>query len=270
MGITVKVEFIGPETAKMYLAAMVSNYRTKRRIHVEQYVRKIETGQWNEGASVIRFDINGKLIDGQHTLEAIIQSGVAATVVVIRGMVNADGVDSGLGRRGSDALAEYPDARKRASYIRAIHVQPSAGNIDHIYPADYRILNAIYEPTITWCCEQFNTHSTFSQAPVVAAFGRALMVKPALSDRLQVAIQKCIGLSFDKEDETLRLLVRYVMTDKGSAGCASKIKYLKAANAIQLWLNHARVSKLICPSKDPFPKPIQYIEKLRKCGLKGE
>ena len=53
---------------------MKTNRKLRPRL-VERYATEMSSGHWKAGASTIKFNSDGELIDGQHRLNAIIQSG---------------------------------------------------------------------------------------------------------------------------------------------------------------------------------------------------
>ena len=78
-----KVETIGAQTAKKYLATMGRN-RLKRGRLKQRYQDAMRAGQWKLTGESIKFNTKGELIDGQHRLEAVIETGVEITILVCR------------------------------------------------------------------------------------------------------------------------------------------------------------------------------------------
>lgn len=78
-------EVITPEIAKQYLARNVANNRSVSKSKVQDYVKKMRNGDWGESHQGMAFDVNGRLIDGQHRLHAIVASGITLVVLVARG-----------------------------------------------------------------------------------------------------------------------------------------------------------------------------------------
>lgn len=98
-------ETITPAMARKYLEANYNN-RPIRGSWVDELVGKILRGQWEFTHQGIAFDVTGRLVDGQHRLMAIAQSGVACDALVTRDL--ADGVyrniDAGKSRSLSDRI----------------------------------------------------------------------------------------------------------------------------------------------------------------------
>ena len=81
-----KYETITPNIAGVYLSKNTSkNYRhsTSR---VSRYANDMKRGAWDLNGENIKFDINGELIDGQHRLRAIVESGMTVVIAVQRGV----------------------------------------------------------------------------------------------------------------------------------------------------------------------------------------
>ena len=74
MTIEVNTQSIGPDQPKAILATNLKN-RDLSQSFVNRYASDMANGKWSDGASMIRIDTNGNLQDGQHRLEAILQSG---------------------------------------------------------------------------------------------------------------------------------------------------------------------------------------------------
>ncbi len=75
MAIVNSVEVIGPTEAATMLGEATTNRRMSA-AHLLMLTRAMEEGAWDENeGSPIRFDVNGNLCDGQHRLQAVINSG---------------------------------------------------------------------------------------------------------------------------------------------------------------------------------------------------
>ena len=104
--IEMKVESITPEIAAEMLLCNVSNRPASKAV-IAQYARDMKSGNWDVTGESIKFDADGKLLDGQHRLRAVIASQTSIESVIIRGLCdNARLVmDTGKGRTTRDALA---------------------------------------------------------------------------------------------------------------------------------------------------------------------
>lgn len=104
--IVVEQVIIGPVEAKQLLEENRHN-RNLRPSKVDQYARDMIAGNWHASAETIKFDWNGRMIDGQHRLNAIIVANVKVPMMVARGLnpQTQTVIDAGAKRSPADALS---------------------------------------------------------------------------------------------------------------------------------------------------------------------
>lgn len=76
---------VTPQLAAEFLEKNANN-RSLSNAVVEHYAMQMRSGKWIANGETIKFGSNGELVDGQHRLQAIIQSGVTVTMVVVTGV----------------------------------------------------------------------------------------------------------------------------------------------------------------------------------------
>ncbi len=103
--VTHKTMTVEPDQAEKWLEKNVAN-RTLRPSRVREYAQAMTEGKWLYTADPIRFDEDGRLIDGQHRLMAVVKSGQPIEMHVVRGLAREaqDKVDTGAIRTAADAL----------------------------------------------------------------------------------------------------------------------------------------------------------------------
>ncbi len=125
--ITPKVERITPKKAE-YLLRDNDHNRNLSQVVVDQYANAMRRGEWREnGASIV---LSGrKLLDGQHRLQAVIDSNIPQNFVVVRG-VAGDAfatVDTGNRRMLADVFSienhKYPNVLAVAVNMHAAFTQ---------------------------------------------------------------------------------------------------------------------------------------------------
>ena len=84
-GLTVSVDIINPAEAKAYLKNNAMHRKIKQK-RVDLYINEMVDGRWKLNGKALIFDSNGRLLNGQHRLSAVVQSDVPLTTVVIRGV----------------------------------------------------------------------------------------------------------------------------------------------------------------------------------------
>lgn len=97
---------INPALAEKLLGHNVNNRGIRRRM-VVTYARDMEAGLWRLAGSPIVFAADGTLLDGQHRLLAVIESGCTIEFLVIYGVERAAQpvLDTGAKRSFADVLA---------------------------------------------------------------------------------------------------------------------------------------------------------------------
>lgn len=101
----VTVEKITPKLAKEMLEGNTQNRNLRKRV-VEQYAADMTAGMWSDQGDPIRINGDGTLLDGQHRLHAIVESGVQQKMVVVRGVSKKAilTMDTGARRTLADVL----------------------------------------------------------------------------------------------------------------------------------------------------------------------
>jgi hypothetical protein len=104
-GPTYEIVEITPALAKEWLQRNTHNRNLRERV-VNGYAADMKAGAWVEDGQSIKFSDTNVLLDGQHRLAAIAQSGVTVRVLVVRGLPDntQDTMDTGAKRRMSDVL----------------------------------------------------------------------------------------------------------------------------------------------------------------------
>lgn len=97
--ILVSIEHIDAEAAAAYLATQTRN-RKLRAANLKRITTALRTGEYHFTPDSIAFDTGGHLIDGQHRLHGIVQTGIPMVTFVMRGFPPAtqDNLDLGSGR----------------------------------------------------------------------------------------------------------------------------------------------------------------------------
>lgn len=113
-GANVATEESDPETfwetidrtqARIYLEENDINRSMRPRV-VNAYAGDMQRGEWMVTGETIKFSKTGELLDGQHRLQAIYESGFAQRLLVVRGLEPATRtvIDTGAPRSAADAL----------------------------------------------------------------------------------------------------------------------------------------------------------------------
>lgn len=103
--LNISEQIITPQMAKEWLAHNTHNRRLSKRL-VSLLARDMASGNWQLNGDAIRFNGDGMLIDGQHRLMAIVESGQKVKSLVITGLPKRvqETVDMGRKRSPGDVL----------------------------------------------------------------------------------------------------------------------------------------------------------------------
>ena len=85
LGLEVTVETITPEMAEQYLG-FNHQHREIKSSKVDKLASAMIEGDWQLNGKTIVFDKDGKLLNGQHRLTAVVLSGQPLTTLVVRGI----------------------------------------------------------------------------------------------------------------------------------------------------------------------------------------
>ena len=121
------IEIITPEMAKAYLLRNKSNRKVSRQ-HVARLARCMKAGKFRLTHQGIAFDEDGNMIDGQHRLLAIIESGCSIQMSVARGV------------KPEDKLLIDIQSRPR-SYSDALSIERGTDSIKQLVAACRLLIN---------------------------------------------------------------------------------------------------------------------------------
>lgn len=130
---TFEVVTLTPELAGEWLALNLRN-RPKKPRKIEMYARDMTNGLWRFTGEAVKFDSEGRLIDGQNRCYAVIESGVSIQVLVVRGLDpnTQEVMDSNAVRSSRDALAMHGfDNPKDLAATVLVHDLYNRGVFEH-------------------------------------------------------------------------------------------------------------------------------------------
>jgi hypothetical protein len=103
MNLTATVETVTPQRAAEWLVKNTHN-RPEKPGAIRRYVLDMVAGQWDLNGESIKFNGDGRLLDGQNRLRACIEAGTSFRTVVVRGATGQETIDMGVPRRLADIL----------------------------------------------------------------------------------------------------------------------------------------------------------------------
>jgi hypothetical protein len=99
----ITIEVVTPQEAARMLGTMKGNRALRQRV-VQRYAREMIAGKWLLNGESVKIARDGRLIDGQHRLNAVVLAKVPVQMCVVRG-VDAGAMvtlDTGVGRTFAD------------------------------------------------------------------------------------------------------------------------------------------------------------------------
>ncbi len=129
------IESIGPKLAAEYLRSNAENRKISK-VTVRRYAGDMRRGEWVVNGEAIKFDEHGRLMDGQHRLLAIVESGATIDIAVFRDVARDTfkTLDSGKIRSPSDSLSALgrPNPNELGAALRLLVHYQSDSWTDHM------------------------------------------------------------------------------------------------------------------------------------------
>jgi len=104
--ITARVETITPEIAKQLLEVNTNNRKVSQ-ANTRKIEEALEAGEWQVSGQTIIISETGRLLDGQHRIHAVLNTGISMEHLVCRGIKDEafKVIDTGKNRSGGDVLS---------------------------------------------------------------------------------------------------------------------------------------------------------------------
>lgn len=256
-----RVESVTPALAQQWLARNFKNNRPLRRQKVERLAEDMRAGRWLLTHQSIAFNHDGELIDGQHRLAAVVESGATVSMLVFFN-VPMDGVeliDCGDRRTDLDALVvggvKTAD-RHRVAVARAVYengrISPTP-----LSRSVFREFFLRHKEAVGFAVDSTRGNPPLmGGAPVMAPIARAWYSQDR--DRLaEFADQVRTGVGPRDEDNAGTTLFRFIASHKQQFNAARgrAIVYRKATAALAAFLEHRPCSRLYEMHPSPFAIP---------------
>lgn len=260
--ITTKWVYVTPNVAKEFKARMGKNRNPMASI-TRKYARDRLSGNWYTTHQGIAFNADGELIDGQHRLESIIDSGVPCYMLVTTGIAREamKAMDKGAVRTAAHSLQIVGHAlgSSRAVAIARRMIVGTGGN------RSYQISDMLLMEFIDLNFDAIDftiTHVIERHCPAVVAgcIARAYWHYDSI-DLARFCQALCDKVPFNETEERDRapaLLRQAVALSRGKTGAhfAKLALYNKTQEAIKDWMAGKAKSELRGRIKeDLFPLP---------------
>lgn len=137
------LEAVTPEKAREWLVNNTKN-RPINQTLVARYVQAMQNDQWELNGETVKFADNGRLLDGQHRLMAVVESGVTIYTFVVRGLPEEvfDTIDCGKVRTIADTLNldGATNATQLGIVLRLLYVHDQFGSVQELNNSMARLI----------------------------------------------------------------------------------------------------------------------------------
>lgn len=215
-----------------------SQNRRLRKARVELYARVMTRGQWRVTHQGIAIDRTGRVVDAQHRLHAIIESGVSVWMLMVEGAdpLTRLSVDNHVPRTAADSLGliRGEDFRLKGAIVNVIRTGLYL-RTEKLTSDELADLIDKYERGLSWISSVPRPTGRLGIAPVLGAFVYAY---PAAPEIVATAYQEYTEGSVTASEPMGRLR-EFVLGDSSSRSGSALIRtevFRKTLSAI-----HARV-----------------------------
>jgi ParB-like chromosome segregation protein Spo0J len=252
---------LSPRLARLLITRIGDNRKPKRAV-IQRYANVMNAGQWQLTHQGIGISVRGEVIDGQHRIFAVIESGMTIEVLVVRG-VSQDAMlvlDNGVQRTDADSIRIADFGLSDLEQIEATSAKRMVrGARKFMRPmsrADLRSFILRHRAVIQLAQRglwQEGRVPNVTHSEVVAVLARAAY-HCSREDLLTAAAFLASGNAATERLEPLLVLREWLL--KGSKQI-HKQRYGKTERAMQMFINAARLgSKRLSDARDElFPLP---------------
>jgi hypothetical protein len=265
-GATAEKMIVTPEMASSWLQRNHNN-RTVVVRRVKAYASQMAHGSWKLTHQGIAFDEHGNLVDGQHRLMAVVESGLPVLFWVFRGVTREAmiAIDIGKGRTATDAFSLLGDVASPKSVAIArillgayMHQKGISERLDIAYEIGwdrFRVFHSAMRDAIEFshleAREKGLRHGCVSAAIACAWFTQN---RDLLSDFKD---QFCSGVVTSESDVSAIRLRTFMMTTKKTRGGrdARADLFMRSCTAIRAYLERRPLQKLYAATDAVFAIP---------------
>lgn len=196
---------VGPDLAAQWLERNVCN-RPLRSATVAAYARQMTRGEWLPIPQGLAFDTAGNLLNGQHRLHAIVQSGATCRMMVTTGVPEKiagktvkpmDLMDTGAPRSVTDQLKVQhgiSGGSVLAAIVRAILSFALPKRTTKLSVGEILFVRDLFAEEIDFVMEHRPKEHGLRQAGVLAAFAMAMSVGIASKTGFLMLISQAEGI----------------------------------------------------------------------------
>ena len=260
---------VTPKMAAAWLENNENN-RPMSRAAVENHKRNLINKTFRTTHQGIGLDTNGRLRDGQHRLQAIVETGISATMLVTEGLTDSDlqAIDDGRKRTAHDILSmahqgtvsAYTTALTREMFIGGWHF--AEGGKRRV-PSRQELIDFYGEhvEAIEYAADRLKSQSSglrVSYIGAVIARARAHVSERKLS---QFAKTLSTGMGTDDMELVIKLRNHILRTLRdGARGVRIRDDiYGKTENVLYNWARNEPMAQIRTATGELFPLPDEQL-----------
>lgn len=249
--------------------------RTISRVVAGRYAEAMRRGEWTLTHQGIAFDTEGWLLDGQHRLQGIANSGVTVAVWVFPDMPRDtfDTLDVGR-RRLASHLLRVPNATVLASAVRFIAVadgikEPRSADVAYAELTNVETLDLVRKAgakleQAARVASRLRSGARLSPSPTAAVVYQILTTDNA--EELEEFTEGLVtGANLDKDDPRLRLRNAFTgsVTTRAAAMRTPSHPYALTVKAWNNYLLRRPLSALVWRGDEDVPRVLGYTPTLK-------
>lgn len=251
---------VSPEMATKWLEGNTHN-RPINQETVNRYARDMAAGRWKVTHQAIAWDKDGRLVDGQHRLWAILQSGATVPLLVIHGLdISAQTViDTGLSRSTWQRLSlsdRFGDVTpKEANVLRWL--VKGISKWERYTPEEEQDQFAKHRDAIRFAIAAFpGKRGLITVAPVYAVVARSFYLRPQRHDDIKRFCYVLFTGERKAPGEALVCRMRdLLLSSSGDKAMKPHMIYAKVEWTLRSFLDGKSATRIIPITTEVFPLP---------------
>jgi len=259
---TVELVNVTPDMAATWLEQTNRRNRKIKESIVVRYSRDMRDDKWILTHQGIAFSPDDILLDGQHRLWAVVESGRTIAMHVWRNITDEAMmvIDSATGRSMTDILniarRNGQVTNHQVACLRAMLGGLSA-KVPRLTPAEVSELLQQYGKAVAFAIE--NLPAIASTRGINTATTRGVMARAYFSVHHVTLREFCRKLTtgiVTSDGEGVVVLLRQTLQMTGASGLANRIaRYAKIERALRAYVDGENPSRIHCVTSEQFPLP---------------
>lgn len=266
--IKVYQKLVTPEMAKKYLDKNKGNRKLTER-NTQFFYQQMATGKWMLAADPIKFGEDGRLLDGQHRLKALIKYGKPLEMFIAEGL--SDNVfsvlDTGRNRNASDILSikGYKSFNALSATAKSILMFNAGVYSDHNKTSkDFRASNQMIlefvekNPRLH---EDINYVNAIYRRFRYLGFSRLVMLYFLLSkknaEKADEFFEKySTGIDLNQDSPIRILRERFILDSQNKTKLTLRDKTAIFIHAWNAYISNKKIERIKLTKDYDFPKPV--------------